>query len=203
MRPGWRLRDRRGVTILELVVVALLIGVVAAMALPRALHRSPRHELTTAAKQLTRDLEQARMRALSAKRLVRVRFDASENFYTAFMDTTEARSGEIFEEAVEVHQANIVTHGSLAGVPGVELPRQVKFGAGNASAGPLGEATGDPVLLNNDYVQFNSRGMVVPLGADGVIFLTHEEDPALVAAVTISGAGAFQTWHYRNGSWER
>lgn len=188
---------------LELIVVALLIGVVAAMALPRALHRSPRHELTTAAKQLTRDLEQARTRALSAKRLVRVRFDAWENFYTAFMDTTEARSGAIFEQAAEVHEARIVAHGSRSGLPGVELPGQVKFGAGDASVGPLGGATSDPVLLDNDYVQFNSRGMVTPLGSDGVIFLTHEADPSLVAAVTISGAGAFQTWHYRNGHWER
>jgi type II secretory pathway pseudopilin PulG len=188
---------------LELIVVALLIGVAAAMALPRALHRSPRQGLATAAKQLTRDLEQARTRALSAKRLVRVRFDASENFYTAFMDTTGARSGEIFEEVVEVHESRIVTYGSLDGLPGVELPRHVKFGAGAASAGPLGETTSDPVTLDNDYVQFNSRGMVTPLGTDGVIFLTHEEDPSLVAAVTISGAGAFQTWHYRNGSWER
>ncbi|NIN71638.1 MAG: prepilin-type N-terminal cleavage/methylation domain-containing protein [Gemmatimonadetes bacterium] len=203
MRPGRRLSDTRGVTMLELIVVALLIGVAAAMALPRALHRSPRHELTSAAKQLTRDLEQARTRALSAKRLVRVRFDASENFYTAFMDTTRARSGEIFEQAVEVHEAKIVTHGSLGGLPGVELPGQVVFGAGAASAGPLGEGTSDPVLLVNDYVQFNSRGMVTPLGTDGVIFLTHEGDPSLVAAVTISGAGAFQAWHYRNGGWER
>ena len=203
MKLSRRLKDRRGITVLELIVVALLIGVAASMALPRALHRSPRQEVSTAAKQLTRDLEQARTRALSAKRVVRVRFDASEDFYTAFMDTTEARSGEIFEEVVEVHESRIVTHGSLGGLPGVELSRRVLFGAGDAAAGPLGEATNDAVLLDNDYVEFNTRGMVVPLGTDGVIFLTHEEDPAIVAAVTISGAGAFQTWHYRNGSWER
>jgi prepilin-type N-terminal cleavage/methylation domain-containing protein len=203
MRASRRLKDTQGVTLLELVVVALIIGVAASIALPRALHRTPRQELATAAKQLTRDLEQARTRALSAKRLVRVRFDASENFYTAFMDTTETRRGEIFEEAVEVHESRLVTHGSLGGLPGVELPKHVKFGAGSASAGPLGGATSDPVTLDSDRVEFNSRGMVIPLGTSGVIYLTHDEDPALVAAVTISGAGAFQTWQYRNGSWER
>jgi hypothetical protein len=34
-----------------------------------------------------------------------------------------------------------------------------------------------------------------------VIFLTHGDDPSAVAAVSISGAGAFRAWRHRNGTW--
>ncbi|UCC71230.1 MAG: prepilin-type N-terminal cleavage/methylation domain-containing protein [Gemmatimonadota bacterium] len=198
-----RLENNRGVTLVELIVVALIIGVAASVALPRALKTSPRQELTRAARQLARDLEQTRTRAVSTKRLVRVSFDGPADFYTAFMDTTEDRRGEIFEDAEEARESKLVARGSRAGLPGVRLPKRVTFGAGSASAGPLGEPTSDPITLSGDRLEFNTRGMVIPLGTSGVIFLTHEDDPSLVAAVTVSGAGAFQTWHYRNGSWER
>jgi hypothetical protein len=96
-----------------------------------------------------------------------------------------------------------VVRGSNGGIPGVELPFRVQFGAGNATAGPLGEATDDPVLLGSDRVEFDSHGMIVPVGSNGVIFLTHADDPDVVAAVTVSGAGAFEPWRYKGGSWQR
>ena len=86
---------------------------------------------------------------------------------------------------------------------GVLLPDQVKFGGGSVSTGPLGGSTGDPVPFTNDRIEFNSRGMVFPLGTQGALILTHEADASAVTAVTISGAGAFEVWHYRNGGWER
>jgi prepilin-type N-terminal cleavage/methylation domain-containing protein len=198
-----RLESNRGVTLMEVIVVCLLIGVAASVALPRALRSTPRQEVVRVARQLTRDLELVRTRAVSAKRVVRVRFDPSEDFYTAFMDTSATRSGSILEEIGEVHESKLLSRGSFAGLPGVNLPKRVQFGAGDAIAGPLGEAVDDPVLLDSDRVEFNSRGMVTPLGTTGVIYVRHRDDPLVVAAVTVSGAGAFQTWHYRNGVWER
>jgi len=198
-----RLRNRQGITIVELVVVAFLIGAVATVAIPRALKTSPRQELARATRQLARDLEQVRTQALAAKRSVRVRFDAAANFYTAYMDVSETRSGTISESTEEVRESRLIARDSHEGVPGVSLPGRVKFGAGVAARGPLGEGASDPILLEDDRVEFNARGMVVPLGTNGVVFLTHESDPSVVAAVTISGAGSFQAWHYRDGKWER
>jgi hypothetical protein len=61
----------------------------------------------------------------------------------------------------------------------------------------------DPVPFIDDRVEFNSRGMVIPLGTQGVLFLSHEDDPTVVAAISVSGAGAFEVWHYRAGEWSR
>jgi prepilin-type N-terminal cleavage/methylation domain-containing protein len=198
-----KLRNNRGVTLVEIIVVALLLGVVASVALPRAMRTSPRQQLTRATRQLARDLELVRTQAVSAKRQVRVHFDVAGGFYTAFIDISTNRSGTINEDEDEVRQSRLVTRGKSGGLPGVLLPTHVKFASGSASTGPLGGPSGDPVPFTNDRVEFNSRGMVFPLGTQGTVFLTHEEDATAVTAVTISGAGAFEVWHYRNGSWER
>ncbi len=198
-----RQSDKRGFTVTELIVVIILVGVAAAFAIPRALKSTPRQDVTQAARQLTRDLEQVRTRAMSAKRNVRFSFDESADFYTAFMDTTAARRRTFMQDTREVHESKLAAQGAHDGLPGVRLSRRVTFGAGDAGSGPLGEATDDPILLADDRIEFDSRGMAIPLGTRGVIFLTHADDPSVVAAITISGAGAFQTWHYRGGSWER
>ncbi|HSG80750.1 MAG TPA: GspH/FimT family protein, partial [Gemmatimonadota bacterium] len=186
-----RLRNNRGVTLMELIVVALLLGVVASVALPRALRTTPRQQLSRATRQLARDLELVRTQAVASKRLVRVYFDVGNEFYTAFLDITSNRAGTIDEVEDEVRQSRMVTRDKVGGLPGVSLPSKIVFGYGSASTSPLGGPVSDPVPFDSDRVEFNSRGMVTPLGTQGVVYLEHEDDPSVVAAVTISGAGAF------------
>lgn len=197
-------RAIRGFTIIEVILVILLFGVLAALAVPRALKVSPRQEVHQAARQLTRDLEQARMRAISAKRIVRLGFDQSSGFYAAFMDVSADRNANISETADEARNARFLARGSLAGVPGAKLPDQVRYGFGNATLGPLGEPAGDPIVLTNDRVEFDARGMVRPVNgvrSGGTIVLTHASDPTAVSAVTLTGSGAFRSWDYRDGQW--
>jgi prepilin-type N-terminal cleavage/methylation domain-containing protein len=195
------LRTTRGFTFVEMIVVMLMLAVVASIALPRAVKSSPELQVDLAARALARDLEQLRMRAISAKRSVRVIFDESQNFYTAFMDLTPMRSGSFSLTDDEVRESGLLTRGSSGGVPGVRLRKNVEYGSGSASAGPQSFAADEPVDLENDWVEFDARGMVTPAGSSGVIYLVHSDEPAAVAAVTISGASAFNTWRYRGGRW--
>ncbi len=194
----------QGFTVIELIVVVLVIGVVAVIGIPRAVTSTPSRDVDRAARQLTRDLEQVRFRAIASKRKVRVSFDAQNDFYAAFLDLTPSRSGVILETEDEARASRLLMRGSQAGIPGVPLPKRVQFGVGGTSVGPLGDPiSADPIELDGDQAEFDTRGMVTPAGYGGTIYLTHEGDPSVVAAVTISGAGAFQAWRYRDGKWTR
>jgi general secretion pathway protein H len=121
------LRNKLGFSLVETIVVMLLLAVVASVAVPRALKPSPNRQVELAARALARDMELLRMRAIAAKRQVRVRFYESERFYSAFMDTTALRSGSISEADAEVTASRLLTRGSKVGLPGVELPSGIQF----------------------------------------------------------------------------
>ena len=195
------LRTSRGFTLIEIVVVMLMLGVIATITLPRAIKSSPELQVDLAARAMMRDLEQMRMRAIAAKRSVRVVIDESKNFYTAYMDVTPMRTATFSLGSNEVERSGLLTRGSSGGVPGVPLPKRVDFGTGSVSVGPQSYSASDAISLDNDWVEFDARGMVVPAGSDGVIFLVHEDEPSAIAAVTISGASAFHAWRYRGGRW--
>lgn len=197
------LRNRRGFTVIDLIVVLLILAVVATIFLPRALRSSPRLQVDLAARALSRDLETLRMRAIAAKRHVRVNFDQTSHFYTAYMDMTPGRLGVVAETADEIRGSGLAVRGSVGGVPGVPLPKRVRFGSGAALSGPKGADASDPIALEGDLVEFDARGMVAPPGSGGVVYLVHEDDETAVAAVTISGAGAFGVWRYEVGIWRR
>ncbi len=188
---------------IEMVVVMLMLGVVAAIVIPQALKSTPMQQVDRTARQMTRDFELVRMRAIAAKRLVRVQFDAAQDFYTAYMDTTETRDGTIAGTRAEMRESGMVARGSVGGIPGAKLPNKITFGCGNATAGPLSfDCSSDAVGLDaDDRAEFNTRGMLTPLGTTGVIYLVHEDDPDAVAAVTLSGGGAFRYWRFRDGQW--
>jgi prepilin-type N-terminal cleavage/methylation domain-containing protein len=199
-----RSRNRTGFTIIEMVIVMLLAGVMAAVVLPRAMRTTPQQEVQRTARQLMRDLESARMRAIAAKRVVRMSFYNSEDFYAAFQDTTPELSGIIAETESASRAARFLSRASNAGIPGVELPANVTFGCGTATLGPLGTPPSDPIDFQDDRIEFDARGMVRPVGGvrkGGTIFITHREDPSVISAVTVSGSGAVRTWHYQSGKW--
>jgi hypothetical protein len=118
------------------------------------------------------------------------------------MDITADRNGSITETSDEVRRSGIVARGAFGGMPGAKLPKKVQFGCGSAGSGPLSySCSGDPILITDDKANFDTRGMLMPLGTTGVIYLVHEEDPEAVAAITLSGGGAFRYWRYRDGQW--
>jgi prepilin-type N-terminal cleavage/methylation domain-containing protein len=193
--------NRSGFSLIEIMVVIVVLGVVATFAMPRTGRRSPLFQVDTAARSLVRDIELVRMRAMAAKRVVRVSFDEERAFYTAFMDVSPGRQGDLVETKEEVHASRIVARGSSGGKPGVKLGDGVVFATGEAGSGPGDLTAGDAIAFENDRVEFDAAGMVIPEGVGGVVFLAHEDDPSAVAAVTISGAGAVRAWRYRNGKW--
>jgi prepilin-type N-terminal cleavage/methylation domain-containing protein len=182
---------RRGFTLIEMLVVVTVMGLMMAIIIPR-MRTSPGQYVSIAARQVVRDLESTRARALTARRATRVCFNPSvTGDYAGFLD--DDNNGTIAETAAEVT--------ALESFPARTLGDGVIFGKGNATGIP-GDTLSLAVTLSDDDVDFDSRGIPAPFGAGGVVYLTHPDDPNFVAAIQIQAAGSFRLWYWRGGGWQ-
>src|SRR6185369_985775 len=65
----------RGFTLLELMLVLAVLGVISAMAIPAVLNTTRQIKLAANARQVERELQGARMKAVRSNRAIRVRFN--------------------------------------------------------------------------------------------------------------------------------
>src|SRR5947207_4314732 len=70
-----RARSALGFSLLEMLLIAAMIGIVAAMAVPGLLNGVDRLRLGMATRDVQSELQSARLKAVSANTLMRVRFD--------------------------------------------------------------------------------------------------------------------------------
>jgi prepilin-type N-terminal cleavage/methylation domain-containing protein len=187
-----RMRAPKGFTILELLVVMTLVGIMAAMVVPR-LRVSPKMHVRMAARQLMKDAELARNRALSLKRVSRVQFTTGTSTYAGYGD--DNNDGTIAGTSAEI----IYLHAFGAR----QLQDGVIFGRGNATGGIPGESGSGAVTFTNTRINFDTRGMPSPFGTSGTIYFTSSTNAAAVFAIQMTGAGSFRLWEYLpNGTWQ-
>jgi prepilin-type N-terminal cleavage/methylation domain-containing protein len=87
------LKDKRGVTLLELMVVTGIVGLLAAMAVPGYYVWLPKLRVNRATMALSDDLQMARMKAVSENVPYIVTFNLSENSYSVFKDADHNGTG--------------------------------------------------------------------------------------------------------------
>ena len=167
-----------------------LVGIMAGFALPR-LRPSEGRLVREAAYQLVTDLEVVRSRALATRSLTRVLVAPAASRYDAFLDINR-------DLVLDQSQAE---RDSVAVFRGRALEGHVVFGRGGAPAVPGFPGVG-AVSLADSRVDFNTRGLTDPFGSSGAIYLTSSEDPSVVLAVTVSGAGAMRVWTLDHGTWQ-
>jgi type II secretion system protein H len=182
---------RAGFTLIELLIVVTLIGIMSAYLLPK-LRPTPARKVRESARQLARDLELARTRALSTKRATRI-----------VVTTTGAGSwvGYRDETGDNVIDETAAERDSLRAFGVRTLDGEVQFGRGTANPLP-GWPLGDPTSFTGGKVNFASNGMTSPFGAQGVIYVRSRSNPALVSAIAVSGAGSIRVWTYKGGTWQ-
>ncbi|HUU47123.1 MAG TPA: GspH/FimT family pseudopilin [Acidobacteriota bacterium] len=81
-----RIRDQRGVTLVEMVIVSVIIGIVAAMAAPTWLEVLPRIRAKSEVRAMLSSLREARSLAISTRVPHGVNFDYATNEFTLFAD---------------------------------------------------------------------------------------------------------------------
>lgn len=187
-RPN--MQNRRGLTLIELVVVLIFIGVAAGIVVPR-FRISPGMQVRGAAQVLVQDLELIRTRALASRSFAMVHFDGDDHRYDAYLDIDADSAFAESQEEVD----------SLRVFRGRALEPGVRFSTGSASALPgAGAATAIDVF--EDRLILSSRGTTAPFGEESIIYLAHVNDPSQVAAVRVTPSGAIEVWVWRGGQWE-
>ena len=81
---NWKMQN--GVTLMELVIVAVIVGVMSALAVPSFLNYASKMEAKGTARNIVSTLRMARSKAISERVSYGVHFDAGNRRYTFFKD---------------------------------------------------------------------------------------------------------------------
>jgi type II secretion system protein H len=80
-------RGMRGFTLTEMVIVVVVIGIIAAMAVPSFLSYIPKLKVKSAARDIVSQMRLARSRSVAERKPYGVYFDVANNCYCLFEDT--------------------------------------------------------------------------------------------------------------------
>lgn len=84
--------NQRGITLMELMIVVVTIGLMAAMAVPRFMDYIPKLKSKAAVKEVVSQLRLARSAAVAKKRPIGIYFDTYERKYIVFADSVDLES---------------------------------------------------------------------------------------------------------------
>lgn len=180
------LPPRRGFTVLELIVVMGIIGITLGILVPR-LRVSPRGAVEDAGIQLLQDVDVARTRAIAARAMVRLRFDAPAGSYTGYLD----HDGDGTVGTTDAERLALQGSGTRV------LPAEVRLGRGTAP--PLCPHP----RCNAQPADVSFTGLGLPIHSQAFLYLRSASDAAVVVAVEVMPSGGVRLWRHRAGAgWE-
>lgn len=175
---------------MEAVVVMVLFGAVLSISLSR-LRISEEREIEMAAAELVRLLDMSRAKSIASRSSIAITFDEINASFTAYLD--HDRDGTIAKSNTEVD--------AFGAFGKRKLRSGTRFGRGAADPFPSDTLSG-AVTLPSDELRLDSRGVPTPLGTSGVIYVRHNRDENVVAAVTVTGSASFRLWRFIDGAWQ-
>jgi prepilin-type N-terminal cleavage/methylation domain-containing protein len=180
------MKTEQGFSALEMVAVAGIIGVAAAIAAPSVIKSNRSYKLEAAAQQVAQAFQSAKYEAIRNNASQTVLIDQANNTITINGNTIQLPAGVTFQ----TQQSS------------TDVPTEIRAAALNGETGTIaGQTSNEKVAVSfpmrtsdNKYVAtFNSRGMpnVTP-GAVNWIYLVNPDGEKV--AITLSSAGSTNTW---------
>jgi prepilin-type N-terminal cleavage/methylation domain-containing protein len=182
-----RMRDERGYSLLEMMVVVTVIGVLTAMAVIQIGATRPGIQADGAMRVVMAQLNAAREVAISQRRFVQVEF-----YDQSWVRVTRTNLPMGTTVLSEVPFEGGAEYGLMSGV------QDTPDGFGNSQPVSFGNA---PV------VRFNTEGMLVDnagLPVNGTVFILIPNQPISFRAVTVLGStGRVRGFRWTGGQWTR
>jgi prepilin-type N-terminal cleavage/methylation domain-containing protein len=176
---------RRGLTIIELVVVMCILGVMVLIAIPNIGRWLPRYRLRSAARDVASNIQLARLGAIKDNREWAVLFDTAGQSYRVISNKGGDGNWGTPDDAEE----KIV---NLSDYP------SVRFGSSGHPPIPDGGAVDDGVTFVGKRAEFNPGGT----STAGTVYLQNNRDDAVAVSVD-SSTGIVRMWQWDSSLWKR
>jgi len=199
--------SQRGFTLLEAMIAAVIIAIMAAIAVPSIRTWIPRQQIRSLKRDIVSQMQLARMRAIGTGHYCYIDFDpgsdgiANNMAFTCFLDTDDDRLGELDnglpEDANEFQAGQMTAPDTVGGFPSIRLPRQVSYGVNTGVTDVDGDPySGDGVTFSGDRAIFYPNGS----GKAGTVYFHTPEGENYAVTVNIIGRIIVRKWN--GASWQ-
>ncbi len=186
-RTNWfeKAKNDRGMTLVELIVIMLIVGILIAVAIPNISAWRKNYQIRAESERVYMDLILARSTAIKNNNNVIVTFNSANDSYTILDDTNSNGSADSGENLKTINLENLVEFGfygsSIQDMENNTITDSVSMGT-------------------NDVVVFNQRGQS---NISGSLYLIHKDDAGktndqLRGISVVQGTGAAELWKYNS-----
>jgi prepilin-type N-terminal cleavage/methylation domain-containing protein len=178
------MRRRRGLTIIELVVVMCILGVMVLIAIPNIGRWLPRYRLRSAARDVASNMQLARLGAVKDNREWALVFDVNGQSYQIISNRGPDGNWGTPDDTVE-KVVNLADY------------RNVQFGDNGRGPVAGGVPVGDGVTFVGKRAEFNPAGT----STAGTVYLQNNRMDAMAIRVD-SSTGIIRVWTWES-AWKR
>ncbi len=180
-----KVKNDRGMTLVELIVVMIIVGLLIAVAIPNFSAWRKNYQIRAESERVYMDLILARSTAIKNNNDVIVTFNEANDSYTILDDTNNNGSADSGESLKTVSLENLVEFGfygsSIQDMENNTVNQSVSMGP-------------------SDIVVFNEKGQA---NISGSLYLIHKDDASttndqLRGISVVQGTGAAELWKYNS-----
>lgn len=180
-----KMKNSRGFTLIEVLIVIGIIGVMAAIAIPAISSWLPNYRLKAAARDVYSSMQKARMIAVKSNHNTAIILNVANEKY----ELCDNWDVSVLPDSC-VGNRQIVNFSSIGSGIG--------YGHGNATHDvPNSGAITDNVTYAADVAVFNPQG----LGSSGYVYLDHQNNTNTYAVGSLS-SGVIRILKWQGGSWK-
>jgi prepilin-type N-terminal cleavage/methylation domain-containing protein len=187
------MNGKRGLTIIELVVVMCILGVMVLIAVPNIGRWLPRYRLRSAARDVASNIQLARLGSIKDNREWALLFDVNGQSYKIISNKGPDGNWDTPDDIG--HKGD--TSPWLLSTKNLDDYPTVRFGDSGHGPRPDGGAVGDGVTFVGKRAEFNPGGT----STAGTVYLQNNRNDAVAIGVD-SSTGIVRMWTW-DSSWKR